>query len=774
MDRNLSKNIPPFDISNPFSPSFPPKVLLCEGNYYAFSPNGFYVKDLTNSAWKRIETPFPLLDGMSVTVCGKVIVFFGGIKSSNMHLNTNLFRSRARTDVEPSFSISSSSSRSYSSHLSSFAAPSLDYIEPTTDFAFYILHKKMYFTNEMWIYDNGTWVPIYNDLEPVAYHSACYLPYNNSICFIGGCKANKKSATKKPRQIGPDMLPPSLKSVENYELLNRIAIFNLDKFSKTSFEPVFKGDVSNMQATPNTTKTGNISSRALPLGCAACYYQEEKIIFFGGKQENGENLNNLYICDIPKKSFYEYEPPIIPIDKFFGESFITDNKLFVFSGFTNNVFSDTCWIYDFDHLAWIFYDISKSLPNASFLVKNAKGAIIFNNELTDSIDVNFNDDIISFISKIIDEYNINSNIYNTDYVTEYCANLFKSCTDNFSTLVSKCAEQKESEEKQKSENSSEKKSKKDNEFTPLIDMIKEYNSLQFSCFKLDERITLNKEFSKSHQQDNDGGKQESIPDVNQAIKLMDEYRKLKENNNKTRNDLITKSKELAANLDKNVEQVQEEMISSVTNKKYQILPPFNEKREMTSVIELCSEIEEQEKIITSLRKQLQEVSDAKNLERELITDYYNIDNLALISKELQHNVHQQQIDRASQIVDSNKKWIDFMETVSNSPPDKKQKILKTLRRISYKSKLQNWDNNERDYYAKMNQKLLSSFKKLKKGYINPTSEKETSRMLSLQKNVYDAIDAISQRTDLILKYPPSETDYWDEVYSNIVRTSILK
>ena len=763
----------PFDISNSFSSSFPPRLFSCLGNYYAFSANGFYVKESTASIWKRIETPFQLLDGMSATVCGKIIVFYGGIKSNKTRVNTNIFKNRARrADIEQSFSISSSSSNSKSSQINSSNTHSLDYTDSSTDLRFNIPHKKMLFSNEMWIYDNGTWIPVCNDLEPTAYHSACYIPSSNSICFVGGCKYKRSPNKKTDQLIDSEMFPQALNAIESYELINKIAIFSLDKFVKTSFEPTFKGNVLNMQSS-YPTKQDNIPSRNLPLGSTVCYKNDEKIIIFGGKHENGDNSNFLYVCDISKRNFYEYELPIVPIDKFLGDSFIDDNMLFVFSGFSNNTFSNSCWIFDFDHSTWIFYNISKLLQNAAFLLPSSKGALIFNKQLTNSIEINFKDDIVTFLSKIIDEDNINSNLYNTDTVTEYCSNIFKSCVDNFSSLVNKVAADSSSE--QKSETSSDKKSKKSNEFSPLIEMIKEFNNLQFSCFKLDERLNLLEKSSDSIEQQNESNQTpKAVPDISEAKRLLEEFNKLEANNEKFRNEQLNKSKELAASLDLKTELSQNEIITSHTSQRYSILPPFNEKREINSIVELCSEIDEQERLITSLRQKHQDIVNKQIQDKDLITEYYNLDNLALISEELQQNVYQQQIDHASQIINSNKNWIDYMETVSNCPSEKKSNLLKLLRRISYQSKLQNWEKDEKEEYQKMNEKLYSTFKKLKKNYAVPSSEKETARILALQKDVYDSIDAIAQRTEQNLKYPPSETDYWEEVYSNIVRTSTIK
>ena len=757
----------PLDVNHSFAvSSFIPKLFTVEDVNYSFSNTGFFSQN-SDKKWTKIETPFDPREGMSVTPCGTSIVFFGGIKQPGQHVKAAIFKNRSRkAELEQSFSQSSSSSHhSNKSH-------TLDYIETTTNFSYYLPRKKKAFTNEMWIYDNGSWIPILTDLKPRAYHSSCYIPETNSICFIGGCTDNSApiegNAALNMNLLSTGInfkLPSALKSVESYEFLNQITIFNLTTNEAKNIKPIF---------TPNPNTPSKYLQKVLPIGTATCAYDDHSICIFGGKDPSGENRNEIYMCNLTNGQLTEQEYPVLPIDKFMADSFISENKLFVFSGFANNKYSPVCWIYDFDHSTWLLYDIRKIFLNGTFLIKTDKGIQIYNSQMTEYIDINFLDDMVGFFTKIIDD-NLNSNIYDAtaEMTLDYCKALFDSCIDNFTQLV---------DTYRKAQNPPNPGGEapihgdgSQDDLDEFIDLLKEYNSLQFASFKLDEMIV-----NKPKKQQNTKVPPEPISKnerktatADEISQLISDYKKLKTNMEKERIDQINKQEDLASYLDSDVEVILNQSFANFDDFAPSEDFSMHEKREITAVSELGAEIQEQAMLMSNLQNKIREVRSKTVPDEMIMNGYLQIDKLDEQIYEARRKYRQQTEEQIPVIIESDERWLEQLQKIRTTPSGQKEDLVNAIKQFCFSSTLDHWEKIEKKEFQQLMQNVDDSFIKLKTDYDIPVTDQMKLRLLGMNKSIYDAVEALYQRADHSIKNPPSDSNYWEEVYNHITQTLLL-
>ena len=331
----------PFDVSQVTTSSFVPRLLTVNDDLYSFSSKGLFVKKSGVSIWEQLETPFELLDGMSITSCGTFLVFFGGIQTTPQNTKRGPSRERARYAEKDQTALKRSPITDIQN---------MDYSDPNTNFSYYMSHKYRLLSHEMWIYENDSWIPVINDIKELAYHSAVFLDYCNSLCISGGICAKKQ----KSQQILENKLkyPSSLYTTEPFQVSQEIIIFNFTTFEKQIINPTLP---------------------KLTFGCSTALVFKQSICMFGGKDENGDNRNELYLINLSNGNVSEMEKPVKGINKFSHDSFICDSKLFVFSGFVDNEYSGTCWIYDFDHSTWLYFDTTEYIEDPAFLVQTEKG-----------------------------------------------------------------------------------------------------------------------------------------------------------------------------------------------------------------------------------------------------------------------------------------------------------------------------------------------------------------------------------------------------------------
>lgn len=275
--------------------------LKCVDNTILLINNSFY--QLTNKEWENEHAPFSNMVGQSFESFSKGFVIFGGQNNE----------------------------------------------------------KKL--TNHMWIRKlNGTWVPIFNHIEPRKHHAAIYIDDLDSVLIVGG---------KNNSAVFDDMILIDITTLET-------KVFTPEKKLK-----LYKHSMTYM---------GN-----------------KKVCIFGGFDDEKIPNKKIYILDLETKGLDEIKT-FMPFEPSHSSQLDYLSGMLIYSDYESKEF----WAFDLPHKIWLKLDISKVLPEVKYLFLNENGFTLLNESLTNKVIVHY-DDINLFKEKLL-KLNIELGVYDFNKV----------------------------------------------------------------------------------------------------------------------------------------------------------------------------------------------------------------------------------------------------------------------------------------------------------------------------------------------------------------------
>lgn len=200
--------------------------------------------------------------------------------------------------------------------------------------------------NDLWVYNINTnnWTEIfYTGVQPPARYGHATTTTGNGTKLILGGKDVDGNKLNDFYKINPDNSCTQLANAPRYYYNHAVTLIDDDLllvFGKAGFIGLYQLSVGVWGETPG----------GLPLNEINTYVSSGNQVFiFGGKDENGVLVNNVYAFNTTTGEVTTREEPLPAMIENGASAFIqgsnknTENRILLFGGIVNNEISNACW-----------------------------------------------------------------------------------------------------------------------------------------------------------------------------------------------------------------------------------------------------------------------------------------------------------------------------------------------------------------------------------------------------------------------------------------------